>query len=48
MLDFREHHTYITKEVRKLAATLARRKLSPTYKTLVVEQLLNQNTMPAT
>ena len=31
---------HITKDVRKLAKALANRKLSPTYKTLVVEQLL--------
>ena len=40
VLDFREHHTYITKDVRKLTRTLAKRKLSLTYKTTVVKQLL--------
>ena len=40
VLDFREHHTNITKDVRKLAKTLAKRKLSPTLKTNIVEQLL--------
>ena len=40
VLDLREHHTYITKDVRKLAKTLAKRKLSPTHKTTAVEQLL--------
>jgi hypothetical protein len=38
VLDFREHFTSITKDVRKLAKTLTNRKLSPPYKTLVVEQ----------
>jgi hypothetical protein len=40
VLDFREHHTHITKDVRKLAKALTRQKLSPSYKTLVIEQLL--------
>jgi len=40
VLDFKKHHTYITKDVRKLAKTLAKRKLSPTHKTNIVEQLL--------
>ena len=41
VLDFREHHTFITKYVRKLAKELAKRKLSPTHKTsTIVEQLL--------
>ena len=40
ILDFREHFTYITKDVRKLAKALKNRKLSPPYKTLVMEQLL--------
>ena len=39
-LDFREHLTHITKDVRLLAKALAKRKLSPPYKTRVVEQLL--------
>ena len=29
ILDFREHFLHITKDVRKLAKTLAKRKLSP-------------------
>jgi len=40
VLDFKEHHTYITKDVRKLAKTLAKQKLSLTHKTTIVEQLL--------
>jgi hypothetical protein len=40
LLDLREHNTYITKEVRKLSAILSKRKPSPSYITLVVEQLL--------
>ena len=40
MLDFREHHAHITKDVRNLATALSKKKLSPTYKTLVVEQLM--------
>ncbi len=40
VLDFREHFTHITKDVRKLAKALTNKKLSPTYKILVVEQLL--------
>jgi hypothetical protein len=39
-LYFREHFTSITKDVRKLAKSLTNRKLSPPYKTQVVEQLL--------
>jgi hypothetical protein len=38
-LDFREHFYHITKDVRKLAKALAKRKLSPTLKTLAIEQL---------
>ena len=34
MLDFREHFIIITKGVKKLAKTLAIRKLNPTLKTL--------------
>jgi hypothetical protein len=41
LLDFREHFTRITKDVRKLAKALTNRKFCPTYKNLVVEQLLN-------
>jgi hypothetical protein len=40
VLDFREHHTFITRDVRKLAKELAKRKLSPVHKTTIVEQLL--------
>ena len=40
ILDFREHCTYITKDIRKPATTLTKIKLISTYKTLVVEQLL--------
>ncbi len=39
-LDFREHLAHITKDVRLLAKALAKRNLSPPYKTLVIEQLL--------
>ncbi len=41
MLDFREHFTFITKAVKRLAKTLAKRKLSPSLKSLAVEQLLD-------
>jgi hypothetical protein len=40
VLDFREHRTHITTDVRKLSKALTSRKLSPPYKILVVEQLL--------
>ena len=40
ILDFREHFLYITKDVRKLARTLAKRNLSPNLKTIAIEQLL--------
>ncbi len=40
VLDFREHLTHITKDVRKIAKTLAKRRLSPSLNTLVIEQLL--------
>ena len=40
MLDFREHFTYINKVVKRLAKTLANRKLNLSLKTLAVEQLL--------
>jgi hypothetical protein len=36
VLDFREHHAHIAKDVRKLAEDLTKRKLSPPYKTLVI------------
>ncbi len=39
-LNFREHFVHITKDVRLLAKALINRKLSPPYKTLVVEQLV--------
>jgi hypothetical protein len=39
-LDFKEHHTHITKDVRKLATALNKRKLSPGRKNLVIDQLL--------
>jgi hypothetical protein len=34
MLDFREHFLHVTKEVKKLAKALAKRKLSPSLKWL--------------
>ena len=40
MLDFREHFLHITKDVKKLAKTLANRKLSPSLKAVAIEQLL--------
>jgi hypothetical protein len=40
MLDFREHFLHITKDVKKLARTLAKRKLSPSLKALAIEQIL--------
>ena len=40
VLDFKEHLAHITKDVKLIAKTLARRNLSPPYKTLVIEQLL--------
>ena len=40
VLDSREHFASMTKDVPKLAKALTNRKLSPPYKTLVVEQLL--------
>jgi hypothetical protein len=40
MLDFREHFLHITKDVKKLAKALAKRKLSPPLKSLGIEQLL--------
>jgi len=40
MLDFREHFLHITKDVKKLAKALAKRKLSPPLKSLAIEQLL--------
>ena len=40
VLDFREHLAHITKDVKKLAKALAKRKLIPSLETLVLEQLL--------
>ena len=40
MLDLREHFLHITKDVKKLANALAKRKLSPSLKSLAIEQLL--------
>ena len=40
MLDFREHFLHITTDVQKLARALAKRKPSPSLKTLAIEQLL--------
>jgi hypothetical protein len=40
ILDLKEHLAHLTKDVRIIAKTLARRNLSPPYKTLVIEQLL--------
>jgi len=39
VLDFRDHIAHITTDVRKLAkALIAKQKLSPSYKTLVIKQ----------
>jgi len=40
MLDFREHFFHITKDVQKLAKTLAKCKLNSSLKTLAIHQLL--------
>ena len=40
VLVFREHLAHITKDILKLAKALAKRKLRPSFKLLVVEQLL--------
>jgi len=40
MLDFREHFLHITKDVNKLAKTLAKCNLSPPPKSIAIEQLL--------
>jgi len=40
MLDFIERFHHITKDVKKLAKALAKRKLSPPLKTLAIEQLI--------
>jgi hypothetical protein len=40
MLDFKENFLHITKDVKKLAKALAKRKLSPPLKSLAIEQLL--------
>jgi hypothetical protein len=47
VFDFREHLAHITKDVRKLAKTLAKIKLSPSLKTLVIEQLLKSKSHEA-
>ncbi len=39
VLDFKEHLAHSTKDVRLIAKALARRNLSPPYKTLIIEQL---------
>jgi hypothetical protein len=36
VLNFREHLAHITKDVRKLAKALAKRKLGPSFKSLVI------------
>jgi len=40
MVDFREHFLYITKDVKKLARALTKRKLSPPLKSMAIELLL--------
>jgi len=40
MLDFREHFLHITKDVKKLAEALAKRKLSSSLKTLAIIHLV--------
>jgi hypothetical protein len=40
ILDFRERLAHITKDARKLAKALAKRKLRPSFETIVTEQLL--------
>ena len=40
MLDFREHFLHITKDVKKLAKTLAKRNLSPPLKSIAIDELL--------
>ena len=40
MLYFREHFTHIVEDVKGFAKTLAKREISPSLKTLAVEQLL--------
>ena len=37
MLDFQEHFLYITKDVKILAKTLVKRKLSPSLKLIAIE-----------
>ena len=39
-LNFREHFLHITKDVKKLTKTLAKRKLSPSLKSTAIEKLL--------
>jgi hypothetical protein len=45
-LDFREHLAHMIKDVRLLAKALSKRKLSPPYKTLVIEQLFKSKYHP--
>ena len=40
VLDFKEHLAHITKDVRLVAKALAKRNLSPPYKTPIIENLL--------
>ena len=39
MLDVREHFLHITKDVKKLAKALTKRKLSPPLKSIAIEHL---------
>ncbi len=48
MLDFREHFLHITKDVKKLAKVLAKRKLNPSLKTLAIDEQLLKLKYPAT
>ncbi len=40
MLGFKEYYPHITKNEKKLAKTLVKRKLNPPLKSLAIEQLL--------
>jgi hypothetical protein len=40
MLDFKNHLKHITTEVRKLARVLTKRRLTPSRKQLIIDQLL--------
>jgi hypothetical protein len=40
ILEFREHFLHITKDVKKLAKALSKRKLSPPLKSMAIEHLL--------